>query len=150
MSALPERSRAYITPVCDSTRWDHFKPRSGDIVVCTAPKCGTTWTQMICAMFVHGSPDLPKAIYAALRLARPVHFTHRRSATATLIYSLPTSARKLFRSLPPLARMQVHTKTRGYGGSRCAMPLGTQVIPCTCGGQRLRRPTFVERLDISQ
>jgi len=62
MSALPKRSHAYITPVCDSTRWDHFKPRSGDIVVCTAPKCGTTWTQMICAMFVHGSPDLPKPL----------------------------------------------------------------------------------------
>ena len=62
MGALPERSRAYITPVCDSTRWDHFKPRAGDIIVCTPPKCGTTWTQMICAMLVHGSPDLPKPL----------------------------------------------------------------------------------------
>ena len=62
MSALPECSRAYITPVCDSTRWIKFKPRDGDIVVCTPPKCGTTWTQMICALLVHGSSDLPKPL----------------------------------------------------------------------------------------
>ena len=59
---LPECSRIYVTPVCDSTRWINFKPRAGDIVVCTPPKCGTTWTQMICALLVHGSPNLPKPL----------------------------------------------------------------------------------------
>lgn len=62
MSALPECSRIYATPVCDSTRWARFKPRPGDIVVCTPPKCGTTWTQMICALLVHGSAGLPKPL----------------------------------------------------------------------------------------
>jgi len=62
MGKLPERSRTYITAVCDSTRWDGYAPRSGDIVVCTPPKCGTTWTQMICALLVHGGPELPKPL----------------------------------------------------------------------------------------
>ena len=30
----------------------------GDILVCTPPKSGTTWTQTILAMLVHGGPDL--------------------------------------------------------------------------------------------
>ena len=62
MSELPERCRSYVTPVCDSTRWDGYTPRAGDIIVCTPPKCGTTWTQMICALLVHGSPQLPKPL----------------------------------------------------------------------------------------
>jgi hypothetical protein len=59
MAELPERSREYVTPVCDSSRWDGYRPRPGDIVVCTPPKSGTTWTQMICAMLVHRSAELP-------------------------------------------------------------------------------------------
>ena len=62
MIKLPERSRIYLTPVCDSTRWDGYEPRVGDIIVCTPPKCGTTWTQMICALLVHGSPQLPRPL----------------------------------------------------------------------------------------
>src|SRR5579863_1604266 len=56
--ARPERVHRYETAVADSDRWDCFKPRDGDIIVVTAPKCGTTWTQMLCALLVHG-PDLP-------------------------------------------------------------------------------------------
>ena len=36
----------------DSARWDGFELRSGDIIISTPPKCGTTWTQMICALLV--------------------------------------------------------------------------------------------------
>lgn len=61
-NALPQRSRHYETAVCDSGRWDGFRPRAGDIIVCTPPKCGTTWTQMICALLVHGTPQLPKPL----------------------------------------------------------------------------------------
>lgn len=62
MNPLPECTRSYVTPVCDSTRWTKFKPRQGDIIVCTPPKCGTTWTQMICALLVHGANGLPKPL----------------------------------------------------------------------------------------
>ncbi len=58
-AALPERVHSYRTPAADSDRWAGFEHRAGDILVCTPPKCGTTWTQMICALLVHGSPSLP-------------------------------------------------------------------------------------------
>jgi hypothetical protein len=38
--------------VFDSSRWDGFELRPGDIIISTPPKCGTTWTQMICALLV--------------------------------------------------------------------------------------------------
>ena len=36
----------------DSIRWQGFEFRPDDIVISTPPKCGTTWTQMICALLV--------------------------------------------------------------------------------------------------
>jgi len=55
----PERIHTYTDMIYDSRRWDAFRPRAGDIVVATPAKCGTTWTQMICALLVHQTPDLP-------------------------------------------------------------------------------------------
>jgi aryl sulfotransferase len=52
---LPERIHRYETAASDSIRWDAYRPRDGDIIVTTAPKCGTTWTQMLCALLVHGT-----------------------------------------------------------------------------------------------
>jgi aryl sulfotransferase len=45
----------------DSRRWAHYTPRAGDIVIATAPKCGTTWTQQIVSLLVFQSPE-PKEI----------------------------------------------------------------------------------------
>jgi aryl sulfotransferase len=44
--------REYRTWVLDSRRWDAYAPRPDDIVIATAPKCGTTWTQQIVASLV--------------------------------------------------------------------------------------------------
>jgi aryl sulfotransferase len=43
----------------DSARWLDFDFREGDIVISTRSKSGTTWMQMICALLVFGTPDLP-------------------------------------------------------------------------------------------
>ena len=43
----------------DSNRWDGFELRPGDIIISSPPKCGTTWTQMICALLVLQEPLLP-------------------------------------------------------------------------------------------
>lgn len=43
----------------DSARWWDFPFRSGDIVVSTRSKSGTTWVQMICLLLVLGTPELP-------------------------------------------------------------------------------------------
>ncbi len=56
MAAPPVR---YRNQFMDSTRWDDIELREGDIIVSTPAKCGTTWTQIICALLVFGRPDLP-------------------------------------------------------------------------------------------
>jgi aryl sulfotransferase len=43
----------------DSGRWTGFPFRPGDIVISTRSKTGTTWVQMICALLVFQTPDLP-------------------------------------------------------------------------------------------
>ncbi|MEU5870593.1 sulfotransferase domain-containing protein [Glycomyces sp. NPDC047369] len=43
----------------DSHRWLSFPMRDNDIVISTRSKHGTTWTQMICALLVFQTPDLP-------------------------------------------------------------------------------------------
>src|SRR5262245_15762663 len=61
-TSLPQRTRTYRTAVFDSTRWDGFALRAGDIVVCTPAKSGTTWTQMLCAMLVHQATTFPQPL----------------------------------------------------------------------------------------
>jgi aryl sulfotransferase len=43
----------------DSGRWLGFPFRPGDIVISTRSKSGTTWMQMICALLVFQTVDLP-------------------------------------------------------------------------------------------
>src|SRR5689334_6375904 len=59
---MPEASSPrtrYRSIVADSARWDGFAFRPGDIVISTPPKCGTTWTQMLCALLIFDGPDFP-------------------------------------------------------------------------------------------
>jgi aryl sulfotransferase len=56
--AMPGPIR-YVSHDDDSGRWDGFPFREGDIVISTRSKSGTTWMQMICALLVFRSPDLP-------------------------------------------------------------------------------------------
>ncbi len=52
----------YSTIVSDSARWEGFAFRDGDIIISTPAKCGTTWTQMICALLVFQTPELPRPL----------------------------------------------------------------------------------------
>jgi aryl sulfotransferase len=52
----------YRNIVMDNARWDGFDFRDGDIVISTPAKCGTTWTQTICALLIFGRADLPKPV----------------------------------------------------------------------------------------
>jgi hypothetical protein len=49
----------YQSPDEDSARWDDFPFRTGDIIISTRSKSGTTWVQMICALLIFGSAELP-------------------------------------------------------------------------------------------
>lgn len=56
MTATPFR---YQSPDEDSARWIGFPYRDGDIVISTRSKTGTTWVQMICALLIFQTPELP-------------------------------------------------------------------------------------------
>src|SRR5262245_17481694 len=52
----------YRSLVDDSARWDGFEFRAGDIVITTPKKCGTTWTQMLCALLIFDGPVFPEPL----------------------------------------------------------------------------------------
>ena len=56
---MPEH---YRNIVFDNARWDGFEFRDGDIVICTPPKCGTTWTQMLVAMLVFDATEFDRPL----------------------------------------------------------------------------------------
>jgi hypothetical protein len=55
---LPEYKGPIVDNAVDTNRWDLVPPRPGDIIVAVGSKMGTTWTQMLCALLVHGT-ELP-------------------------------------------------------------------------------------------
>jgi hypothetical protein len=55
----PKRYRSFVS---DSARWDGFAFRAGDIIISTPPKCGTTWTQMICALLIFQTPEFDRPL----------------------------------------------------------------------------------------
>ncbi len=80
----------YRSGLTDSSRWAAFDLRPGDIVISTPSKCGTTWMQMICALLIFRSADLPAPLtslspWLDMRLCPPADVrrrledqTHRR------------------------------------------------------------------------
>ena len=59
---LPRKTRELQNHHMDSTVWDDFQFRDGDVVVATYGKSGTTWTQQIVGQILLGpDPDLPTA-----------------------------------------------------------------------------------------
>jgi hypothetical protein len=49
----------YRNFVWNNERWEGFELRDDDIIISTAPKCGTTWMQMQVALLVFRTPELP-------------------------------------------------------------------------------------------
>ena len=49
----------YRSLIQDNARWDGFVFRPSDVVISTPPKCGTTWTQMLCALLIFDGPEFP-------------------------------------------------------------------------------------------
>ena len=89
-------AREYRTWVMDSRRWNGFRPRSGDVVVATYPKCGTTWMQRIVSLLIFQSPEArPLDVVSPwidMRVGRPIEDilaalemqTHRRAVKTHL------------------------------------------------------------------
>lgn len=60
ISNAPTRARELHNILMDSTRWDGFRFRDGDIVIGTWGKSGTTWMQQIVSQLLfQGADDMP-------------------------------------------------------------------------------------------
>lgn len=46
----------------DSSAWESYQPRHGDIVICAPAKSGCTWTQRIVAALIFQQPGLPRRL----------------------------------------------------------------------------------------
>ena len=62
MPEVPAAPTRYRSADEDSGRWLGFPFRQGDIVISTRSKSGTTWVQMICALLVFQTPELPRPL----------------------------------------------------------------------------------------
>ena len=59
MAAWPRKTRELQNHHMDSTLWDGFPFRDGDVIVGTYAKSGTTWTQQIVGQLIfQGDPDV--------------------------------------------------------------------------------------------
>ena len=55
---LPKCTHVYQNHHLDGTRWVDFVPRSDDVIIATAYKCGTTWMQGIVSCLILGECQL--------------------------------------------------------------------------------------------
>lgn len=61
---LPEVKHIYHNgSTLVSPRWQHYRPRDGDIIIATAPKSGTTWMQNIVMHLIFQDLEFRKVYY---------------------------------------------------------------------------------------
>jgi hypothetical protein len=108
-AAMPLPFVRYTSDDDDNERWSDLEFRDGDIVISTRTKHGTTWTQMICALLIFGTPDLSaplpelspwldwRVLDREAVMARLAAQTHRRFIkTHTPLDGLPLDPRATF------------------------------------------------------
>lgn len=66
---LPTLTRTYQNHILDSTRWNCYQPRSGDVVISTSLKSGTTWMLEIVAQLIFRGQTMPEGADFQLRNA---------------------------------------------------------------------------------
>ncbi len=96
----------YRSIVADSSRWDGFVFRPGDVVISTPAKCGTTWTQMLCALLIFDGPVFP----AALDEVSPwLDMCNRPLAEVTAALAVQTH-RRFIKTHTPLDGLPLHAE----------------------------------------
>src|SRR5262245_49331915 len=60
LATLPQVSHTYRNFALDSTRWERYRPRAGDIIISTSIRSGTTWMQEVVRQLVFLGQDAPQ------------------------------------------------------------------------------------------
>jgi hypothetical protein len=106
MADAPPLRPRYRSIIADSGRWDGFAFRPGDVVISTPSKCGTTWTQMLCALLIFDGPAFP----APLEEVSPwLDNCTRPLAAVTATYSAQTH-RRFIKTHTPLDGLPLHAE----------------------------------------
>jgi aryl sulfotransferase len=108
MSGMPEVTRVYQNHHLDSTRWDLFEPRDGDVVVTTSYKSGTTWTQQILGLLLRG----PEALGNLMQISPWIdaRFHTPREELAKQLSELPD--RRFVKSHLPLDGLPIYPEVK--------------------------------------
>lgn len=100
-------TRRYLHPFLDSARWNRYRPRSGDIIIATPFKSGTTWMQMIVLGLLHGieTPPLLKDVdhWIDSRFADEIEMVNRLEGQ---------SSRRFIKSHLPFDAMPFHQNVK--------------------------------------
>jgi aryl sulfotransferase len=92
----------------DSRRWAGYRPRAGDVIVGTYPKCGTTWTQQIVSLLIFQSPE-PRAVMAT---APWIDFRAGQPAETALAMIEAQDHRRSLKTHLPLDALPFHDEVR--------------------------------------
>ena len=100
--------REYRTWTLDSRRWDGYVPTPGDIIIATAPKCGTTWMQQIVSSLI-----FQDAIPRALPAISPWIDQRFRTPAAEMFATVAAqSHRRFLKSHLPVDGLPIHDEVR--------------------------------------
>src|SRR5690349_8884846 len=55
----PRKTRELRNHHLDSSIWNHFRYRPGDVIIASYPKSGTTWTQQIVGQLLSSGAEFP-------------------------------------------------------------------------------------------
>ena len=112
----PVRSQTQLTDRNDSGRWDHYKPRDGDVVVATYPKCGTTWMEMIVLNLIHQGDEKPLlhdvAPWVELRFPRGVSGVPERPIEEIIAIMEKQTHRRQMKTHLPLDFLLFYPETK--------------------------------------
>jgi aryl sulfotransferase len=101
-------TRIYRTWTVDSRRWDAYRPRAGDVVIATYPKCGTTWMQRIVGLLLFLDPAPRPVMDLAPWIDR--RFGEPLEATMALIEA--QTQRRFVKSHLPADGLPIHGEVR--------------------------------------
>lgn len=93
---------------CDSAQWDGYVPREGDIVIATAPKVGTTWTQQIVSLLVFQSTE-PRPLH---QISPWLDCRLRDNAAGMLALLDGQTHRRFIKSHLPLDGLPIHAEVK--------------------------------------